>query len=237
VHLPGLAAFRFDPAGDLVTAFPAVEASRSEVVDAYRRAVLPIIQQRRAHQVLHASGVRAAEGVVAFCGMSGTGKSTLAYGFAHRGYPLWGDDAVCFTAAERQIESIPLPFDVLLRPAAASHFDVPAPEPGVREASADAETTAPSPLSAVCVLEKDATSRAAAVVTRLSAADAFTAVLQHAYASGLEDVDRRDILVREYLQFVATTPVFHVRFRRGFEHLDEVVQTIELRLGLEPPTL
>jgi hypothetical protein len=237
VRLPGVAAFAYDPDLDEVTTVAERGVSRSDVAEAYRRVVLPMIQQARRSQVLHASGVRAAAGVVAFCGTSGTGKSTIAYGLARRAYPLWGDDAVCFAGSGRGIESSPLPFDLLLRASTASFFDTTAGPVATRSEITD-EATEPVPLAAVCVLRAEegvASTETDLGVTRLASAKSFTAILEHAYSFGLRDKQRRARLIADYLDLVATTPVYDVSFEHDFEQLDRLLDEIEQRLRLEPP--
>jgi hypothetical protein len=232
-----VALFGYDPERDEVTAVVDSGRSRPEVAEAYRRVVLPMIQQARRSQVVHASGVRAASGVVAFCGTSGTGKSTVAYGLSRRGYPLWGDDAVCFGKSERGMESIPLPFDLLLRAPTASFFDSTSGSLTTSPQSKSDATEAVR-LGAVCVLRPDERSSSSASPVRIAAlasAEAFTATLQHAYSLGLSDADQRTRLVNDYLELAATTPVYDVRFEHGLERLDVVLDALEQRLGLAPP--
>lgn len=237
MRLPGVAAFAFDPKQDEVKAFPDSGVTRGVAAEAYRRVVLPMIQQARKRQVLHASAVRASAGVVAFCGISGTGKSTVAYAFSRRGYPVWGDDAVCFETSDRGIESVPLPFDVLLLPATASFFALTPEAARISSLDGESEAAAEVPLSAVCVLRRSLGTgrRSPAEIVPLPPADAFTATLEHAYALGLADKLQRRELVEQYLQLAATTPVFGVSFERSLEQLEAVVDAIEERLELEPP--
>jgi hypothetical protein len=238
VRLPGVAVFSYDAELDEVTAVVDSDTPRSEVVEAYRRVVLPMIQQARSSQVLHASGVRTASGIVAFCGTSGTGKSTIAYGFSQRGYPLWGDDAVCFAMADRGVESTPLPFDLLLRAPTAFFFETAsrpaAPRPQIRR-----EATEAVRLAAVCVLgarDRSASSRSPVRIAPLASARAFTTTLQHAYVFGLSDKERRARLVNSYLELVTRTPVYEVSFKHALEQLNVVLDAIEHQLGLEPPS-
>src|SRR6266480_4274208 len=77
VHLPAVGAFSFVAGGSTVTAVPAAEASAALVADAYRRTVLPLALQAVGRQVLHASAVSIGGDIAAFCGVSGTGKSTV----------------------------------------------------------------------------------------------------------------------------------------------------------------
>ena len=53
---------------------------------------MPLILSRRESLVLHASAVLTGNGVIAFVGNGGTGKSTLATHFALSGWPLIADD-------------------------------------------------------------------------------------------------------------------------------------------------
>jgi hypothetical protein len=240
VRLPGVAVFGYDPELDEVMAVVDDGANRSDVAEAYRRVVLPLIQQARRSQVLHASGVRATSGVVAFCGTSGTGKSTLAYGFARRGYPLWGDDAVCFATSVRGVECIPLPFDLLLRGATASFFNTASGSVTSPQAKSDAME--PRRLAAVCVLRAGSGQSSSTGspeppvrIAPLASAEAFTATLEHAYSFGLSDKDQRARLVDHYLELVATTPVYYVSFEHGLEQLGVLLDRIEQQLGLAPP--
>jgi hypothetical protein len=237
VRLPGVAVFGYDPELDEVTAVVEAGMTRAVVAEAYRRVVLPMVQQARLSQVLHASGVRAASGVVAFCGTSGTGKSTVAYGLAQRGYPLWGDDAVCFARSDRGMESIPLPFDLFLRAPTASFFETASGSVTTRPQTRSDATEAVR-LAAVCVLragDRPASTGSPIRIAPLASAEAFTKTLEHAYSFGLSDKEQRARLVDQYLDLVATTPVYDVRFEHGLDRLEVVLDAIEQRLGLAPP--
>ena len=65
---PHLAAYHFNfPDEQSITAYPEPGARLSSVWDVYRRSVLPMAMQAAGWEVLHASGIVAAGGVVAFC--------------------------------------------------------------------------------------------------------------------------------------------------------------------------
>ena len=50
-------------------------------------------------EAIHASAVLLGDAVVAFCGRSQTGKSTVAYGLHRRGCRVWADDTLVFDAS------------------------------------------------------------------------------------------------------------------------------------------
>jgi hypothetical protein len=112
-----------------------------------------------------------------------------------------------------------VPFAIRLRPASAAYFDPQQAEPvPARAAAAPVE---PTPLAAVCVLERKADGEPgpAVEVRRLSPAQAFPAVLTHAYCFSLRDEARKRCMLRHYLDFSVRVPVFRVRFPAGLEHI------------------
>jgi hypothetical protein len=232
MHLPAVASYRLRPGDGEVTAIPDRRASPQLVVSGYERTVLPMAVQLAGHEVLHASGVRAEAGVVAFCAVSTTGKSTIAARLGDRGYRIWGDDAVAFDAKGGSVTAIPLPFR--LSPRAASGLDstpltADTPSPAALEPG-------PVPLAAVCVLERAplADSTAPVSVLPLSPPAAFPAVLTHAYCYSLEDAEHNRRMVDHYLELSARVPVFSVRFRAGLENLPAVVDEVERAVGMSP---
>src|SRR5437868_7089772 len=89
--------------------------SAENVETDYRRAVLPMALQAHGQEVIHASAVITEDGVVAFCGRSQTGKSTVAYGLHRRGYRVWADDTLVFDASAEFVQVIPYPHRLRIR--------------------------------------------------------------------------------------------------------------------------
>src|SRR5439155_16052773 len=133
---------------------------------------------------LHASGVLGPGGVVAFCGESGTGKSTLAYGLGTRGYLPWADDAVAFEITDADVHTVRLPFRVRLRPDAAAVLDGSVSEPGERKSA---------PLAAAVMLRRDGDRPIS--VRRLDGREAFPAALEDGYCYRPSDAEARASLV------------------------------------------
>jgi hypothetical protein len=231
MHLPGVASYRLRPAANEVTAIADPRAPTQLVVTGYERTVLPMAVQLTGHEVLHASAVLTTRGVVAFCAVSTTGKSTVADRLGRRGYRVWGDDAVAFDASDGAVAAVPLPFRLEPRDSpGADEGDVTpvsgsaAPEPG------------PAPLSAVCVLERASLTDSVAPVSvrPLAQVEAFPAVLAHAYCYSLEDPERNRLMLDHYLELSAHVRVFSVRFRAGLGHLAAVLDEVERVVGMAP---
>ena len=238
MHWPSLAAFRFaDEELPSITAFVEPGVSTFAVEDVYRRSVLPMAIQALGAEALHASGVMAAGGVVAFAARARTGKSTIAYALSRRGFCQWADDAVALRVAGGQVMTMPLPFEVRLRPESSALFGFDQRRfrqfaPDVVVAQAEATSV---PLAAVCLLRRmeNQTPTVPAVIGRLTPQRAFSAVLTHAHEFNPHDVERRKRMLHAYLELVDTVPVYDVQFAVGGEWLDGVLDTLIETLSLE----
>jgi hypothetical protein len=237
MHLPGLASFRFSSRGDEVAA--AVNNSTNEelVVDAYRRRVLPMALHVSGREVLHASAFRSSAGVIALCADSETGKSTIAAGFQSRGYTLWADDLVAFEISERGSRALSLPFTMRLRASAAALFDSDS-LPFILATSDDDCTPGndTAPLVAVCVLRRDGSGSSPVAVRPLSSAQAFAAVLSHAWSFALQDGERKRRMINNYLELVSRVPIFDIAFQPGLENLPAILDAIEDVVSATPQT-
>jgi hypothetical protein len=209
----------------------AIEEGRVRAI--YRRVVLPFLLQALGYEMLHASAVRTERGVVAFCGDSGAGKSTLAVGLSRRGYPVWADDALLLDASAG-IRALPLPFDVRLRRDSAELFrlgwraDTTSRDwPGIEQDPVD--------LVAVCVLSRVAIPGGIEVTACRRGATALTALLAHACAFNLADLDRKRRMVAQYLAVAAQVPVFEVCVEAGLDRLPGLLDQLEARvINAEP---
>ncbi len=88
----------------------------------------------------------------------------------------------------------------------------------------------PESLAAVCVLTRseDIPAGTAVDIQPLNGAEAFTAVLAHAYCFSLPDSGSNLQMVQQYLDLVAQIPIFQVRFGTGLEKLGAIIDEIEL---------
>jgi hypothetical protein len=235
MHLPSVASYRFGASDREVIAIAHPAASPELIADGYRRTVLPMALQALGREVLHSSAVRLPRGVLGLCAVSGTGKSTIAYGLSRRGHALWADDAVAFDAEARPVLAMSLPFELLLPPSSAAFFDNHREPPrGAPASKSDGRAELPpAPLAAVCVLERVAAEDAAAPlqIRRLSPADAFPAVLAHAYCFSSADRERNHRMVERYLDLVSAVPVFRARLAAGLENLPAILNGIEDACG------
>ena len=240
MHWPRVASFRFAEDDAFVTAFVEPGVPLARVEDIYRRSVLPMAMQALGREALHASGILTASGVVAFAARSHSGKSTLAYALSRRGFPQWADDGVALDVSPGRVTSIPLPFQVRLRPESSRLFGFD--DPCLRQFTPDlvvADTAAqPEPLAAICVIEGPGApgpGAGAAAIARVAPAQAFQSVLIHAHEFDPHDTGRRRRMLQAYLELADTVPVYDLRVQQGREHLDAVLDAVVSTLGLRLP--
>jgi hypothetical protein len=219
LRVPGVAEFRIKPDDETVDASVEAGVSGGLVEDTFRRVVLPLALQVRGDEVLHASAALSAVGVVAFCGVSGTGKSTLAYALRTHGFRTFADDALVVHSSATGVNVAPLPFLLSLRDPAATFLSA---RPGLHEPGPLPES---APLLMLWVLERAPVETPS--IVHLGAAEAFTAVLQHAYCFTLADRDRTHAMVDAYLNLVSRVPVLRLRFSPSLASLPSLVAEIE----------
>ena len=186
------------------------EAPIEALQSAWINSVLPLVVQARGTQVLHASAVVGREGVVAFCGTSGTGKSTLAACLAERGYSAFADDALPYTVHPDGIMAQALPFT--LRPR----------DP--RPASMYGRGPQPCRLQAIVILRPNEANRPV-ITPPLRPAAALGALMPHAYCFSLDEAKHE--LVDAYAKLVSQVPVYELRYPHDPAAVDSTAGVLE----------
>jgi hypothetical protein len=229
----GLGRFTFEAGSRLVHVGPAPDASPPVVRDMFARVVQPVILQALGWQALHGSAAMGPSGVVVFCGVGRSGKSTL--GFAAGRLPGWrqvADDAVVLSAGSSGVSVELLPFRPKLRPASASFFDRFALDSHQAPESADGPGSDRqlhgdrAPLAAVVILSQALDAQEVPAPERMRQAAAFADVLAHAHCFDPADRAATGLMVRAYLEIAAQVPVFRVRYRPNFARLEALVASV-----------
>lgn len=225
MQIPGVGSFAFGQmVGHAVTVRLSDSIADNLLLDTYRRMVVPMVLQVRGREVLHASAIQWGSRVAAFCAVSGTGKSTLAYGMSLRGHRLWADDVVVVEVADR-ITALPLPFRVRLTAESASLL-VGGEHEGKQALGNLQRAARPSALAAILLLE-----RGRGQVQRVHPpTSAFPALLAHAYNFDAEDRERKRLTVEQYLALVARVPIFTFPIPAGLTDLQTTLDRLESTL-------
>jgi len=94
LRFPGMADFHVSADAKRVTCHPVHGTSDAVVQHLYLNQVLPLSLSKQGRLVFHASAVEVDGGAIAFVGVSGRGKSTLAASFAIEGFRFLTDDGL-----------------------------------------------------------------------------------------------------------------------------------------------
>ena len=232
MHLPGIASFRFGSRAEEALVVP--EPCRPPIAlamieDDYRRAVLPMALQAHGQEVIHASAVITEDGVVAFCGRSQTGKSTVAYGLHRRGYRVWADDTLVFDASAEFVQVIPYPHRLRIRSEAADYFDLH--ELRRRDTSSwtalEQAQDEPASLACIFLLDRETQSSTPVETVRLTPAEALAGIVEHAYWFPLDDTERTRRMIGRYLALATQVPVFRMRFRAALDQLPAMLDQVQ----------
>jgi hypothetical protein len=232
------------------------DKQRLAIEDIFHRSATPIILQAFGREALHASAVLIDQRVVGFCGLSESGKSTLAYAIARLGYPHLADDALLLDFAETGEPGGPLvkllPFSPRLRPASQLFFGIG--QQSLVENASDLIRTAPprvtpslSPtgptatsaqgtrerlsgrLGMLFVLDRNGAPTPR--ITQMPEADAFTHVLTHAYCFNPVDERSKRRIVANYLSLVSQVRVYRLEFTGELRHLGGMANAVLEAVG------
>jgi hypothetical protein len=222
------ARFEFTCESETVLAYADPLASDQAVRHSFYSAALPLIVWACDDlEAFHASGVRTPTGVIALCGPSESGKSTLAHALTTRGYEQFAEDAVAYDA-RTGVQAHPLPFTASLRQPSREYFSRlssdPPPEVGVRLAESGATTFA-----SVVLLNPVDLGRPK--LEQQTPTDALLSLLPNAHRFKGCSRERERRMHSAYLTLVAETPVFRLSYARRFDELGEVLDCIETTIG------
>lgn len=228
----GLGVFSFDVSSPTVRFAARPDVDRLGAAAHFSRVIQPLILQAQGWPVLHASAAAGPDGAVVFCGLSGSGKSTIAYAVADQpGFRQVADDVVVLRAdGDGDFSLVPIAFRPRLRNAALAHFGL------TRPAASPIDSAGPEvlPLRAVVVLAQrvdNAASPAPESPQRVSPTAAFSTLLTHAHCFDTADRGAVARMVETYLAMADSVPVFHLTYRPDFSTIDRLAQAVTRIVG------
>jgi hypothetical protein len=233
MYFPNLGTFRIEVSSDTTLVFPITNSSPSMVQDIFQRTVIPFIFQAKGKETLHASACRTPDGIIAFCGDSGAGKSTFAYGLAQKGYGLWSDDSLVFHTCHGSIFTLPLEFEIRLLPDTRNYFK------STQQHSLNTDRLPNLPISAqgemvlaIFILKRSRqfSGQRFIEITQLTPGKALQTLLRHAYCFSFNDRDETNHMVEHYLDLAQKIPVFNLKFIPKLEYLPFIFDLIQVKL-------
>ena len=215
-----LGVFAFSAGSHDVRVWPARGAQHQAVVDAFSCMIQPIILQALGWQALHAAAAVGPSGVLAFCGKSGSGKSTLAYAMQDVGCRQFADDALVLCFEHDRVTACELPFKPRLRAPSRVYFAHTHSDVSFRQHPAEL------PLSAVFLLQQEATIEANPRISLMSPARSFSEILAHAHCFEGDNSAHTRRLAEDYLALAARVPVFTLTYRPCLQRLPQLTEAV-----------
>ena len=219
----GFADFEFELDSDTISITAEPGVSEAAIFDEFDRTPRAIVFQARGYESLHSSAAVIDHRAAVFCGLTHSGKSTLALALNRRGLSQLADDHVVFRVEDQRPIVLPLAYGRNIRPATRHHFNL-------SESSAHAESNVaplhPIDIGALFSLEQDASHPRPFTITPVPAHEAFTRVLPHAYCFDSDDASESRRLTDAYLALVAHAPFFSVIYRPDFSALDALCDAV-----------
>lgn len=205
--------------------------SIDKTIARFLTAVMALTLRLRGVTTLHASAVCVDRRVVAFAGVEGAGKSTLAAAFVSQGYAGFSDDLVPVTLDGRTCMALPGPPWLRLRGDAAAILGGPVATtpllPTIEDGYVDLDLRRPAfhfepnatALAAIYLLEPLTDSSARARVEALSASDAVLRLGANTWVSRLMDAEMRSKELDALCRIVDLVPTRSARGPQGREGL------------------
>ena len=239
LRFPDLADFLLSPGGDEIRCHPASGAAPDTIRHLLLDQVIPLVLSQRDRLVLHASGVLVSGRGIAFLGVTGQGKSTLAASFSQQGFPLLTDDCLSVEDAGEGLFLVPSYPGLRLWPKVIAELFGAEPVLGPVahysgkkrlgfESGSVRFCSAPVPLRRLYLLAPPSgTGRTGtASLTPLSPRDTFIELVKYAYCLDVRDGERLQSRFRLFARVAEAGPVLRLSYPRDLSLLPAVREAI-----------
>jgi hypothetical protein len=236
LRFPELADFVVSTDARSVRCYPREYVPSETVRHLLLNQVIPLVLSHLGSLVLHAAACATPWGAIAFMGMTGMGKSTLAAGFGLQGFPILTDDCLLVEEQNGSVMSIPSYPGIRLWPESVSALfrEEPTLQPLAhytekrRLLFGQIHPEAPVPLASIYVLSHSQKTKRAAGVTiePLRASEALLEIVKHTFQL---DNTGRERLRRSFRQcewLAKSVPFFKLSFPRRHAYLSAVTTAL-----------
>ncbi|HTS64438.1 MAG TPA: hypothetical protein VMH28_20585 [Candidatus Acidoferrales bacterium] len=231
-------AYRFDSVADVLVPRDGAGihlhihpgAGSDDVSFALHRGVFPRVLHLRGIPCLHASAVMTGEGVVAFSGESGAGKSTAVACLVAAGYPLVSDDVLPLRRDSAAVLAGPGLPGIRIHPervpfAPLSARCAPRRKPGYKaewQVPAEQCVAIPSPLARIYLLEPHRGGDRLATVTPVPPPEALLAMIRNSFWLSAKFTPALASDLAVFGAVVRSVPVFRLSYELSAAGFDAV---------------
>jgi hypothetical protein len=235
IHWQDLASFCLQINHNRIQAYVLPEIDANIVHDIFQRSILPYHLQLSGYEVLHASSIRKNKSVIAFCAVSGMGKSTLAYALSFWGNELWSDDALVIETFPTPPSVFKIPFYIRLLPDAYDFFvdettnnRFPNKKPFSNSTLSqnhanEAELSTIIFIERIKELEKNSTIQLEPILPT----EAYPLIVKNAYVFENEDKNRKKQMLENYLDLVSKINIYKLQYPSELYKLSDLIIAID----------
>jgi len=217
----GFATYVFSEVGN-VRAKPLQLGIDTAIQEVFARGVLPVVMLARGCEALHASAVKVSAGIIALCGVSGTGKSTTALALAHSGLGHYADDTLVFRFVGDRPVVVRLPFQARADGLGQRAGRTPATRVGTLT-----EAPCEGPLYRIYHLRRDTgVDPFSPVFVPVEPADRFPLLLTHAHPFDMGTAERRRTFLTNLMTLARVVEVWECRFAPDLRALPSLAAAI-----------
>lgn len=233
LRFPDLADFSVLADGRQVTSYARPGTPPDTLHHLLLNQVVPLVLQARGRLALHASAVSVAGGALAFVGMSGWGKSTLAAHSAVRGATLLSDDCLLLDEQPDQWRCVPSYGSVRLWADSVAQLGIAAGVSTVAHYSskqrwdlATRTSSAAVPLRRLFFLTPPTQTPTAIEIVPLTPRDAYIELMSYAFTLDPLDQPRMAAQCAQLARLAGSTLCYRLGYPRAYAQLPAVLQAI-----------
>jgi len=208
--VPRVGIFKYNPIEDLVLFYDDRCKDKNLIEDSYYRLFLPIVLHLKGIESLHASGFQTEKGVIALAGVSGVGKSTLAYYFKDRGFELWGDDSIAILEnGNDRFVTVGLPFKLRTK---EDNNDLKKNSFEDLDNFKNCEKSISNILSIIELVRVEKHGEINLILQQLTPSETVKVLLKHAYYFSLRNEMLKKRMVSKYFKIANSIPTYRLTF-------------------------
>jgi len=242
LSFPAHADFLVSADAHIVCCYPRANCPPETIRHLLLNQVIPVVLSHLGKLVLHASACATPQGVIAFMGMTGTGKSTLAASFGLRGFAVVTDDCLLVEEQDEEIMTVPSYPGLRLWPenVTALFEQEPLLQPlahytDKKRLILDQDQIDGSlSLSAIYVLTRPADTQDVdeVTITPVEASAALLETVKHTFQLDITDRDKLGQAFRQYEWLARSVPFFRLAYPHEHSYLSTVNMAILNHLDL-----
>lgn len=242
LHFPALADFVVSADGRAICGYLPADCPPETMRHLLLNQVIPIVLSHLGKLVLHASACATPQGAMAFLGMTGTGKSTLAASFGLRGFAVLTDDCLLVEEQDGVIMTVASYSGLRLWPETVTALFEQEPVLQTLAHYTDkkrllfdqGDCDGPLSLRAIYVLmePENAQEITGVTITPVPAGEALLEAVKHTFQLDITDHARQVQAFRQYERLAKSVPFFRLAFPRDHAALSAVNIAILSHLDL-----